>query len=59
MELLAIIGFVISVAICGITLIGITSLVDVQWRCGLCGKLNTTGIIKYAFRWCDHQGWFN
>lgn len=25
-----------------------------RWRCGLCGKVNTTNVIRFLLLWCDH-----
>lgn len=33
--------------------------VFVTWRCGLCGKLNETNLVKFMLGWCDHMGDFN
>lgn len=57
-ELLTNIGAVISVTI---TLIGLSCafLIRFQWRCGMCGKLNETGILRFIFAMCKHDGDFN
>ncbi len=34
----------------------IYSIMRVTWRCGLCGKLNTTSLLKFLFLMCDHEG---
>lgn len=36
--------------------IALNTLVTFQWRCGLCGKFNQTGLIKFLLMMCDHQG---
>lgn len=32
------------------------SLTEWEWRCGLCGKMNTTNTFKFIFQMCDHEG---
>lgn len=34
----------------------IFGVVKVSWTCGLCGKPNTTNLLKFLLCWCDHFG---
>lgn len=54
-EALTDIGNIISA---GIALIGISTFffMRFQWRCGLCGKLNETGVLRFLFLMCHHDG---
>ena len=44
--------FYIGVCVWGFLL----TCVTVRWQCGLCGKINETGILKHLLCMCDHQG---
>lgn len=55
LELLTNIGHVISITI-GLVVITIYLIMRIEWRCGLCGKLNDTGILRFLFQMCDHEG---
>jgi hypothetical protein len=41
-----------------LTLVAFTGLLSirVQWRCGLCGKQNVTGVLRFFFAMCNHFG---
>jgi hypothetical protein len=54
-ELLSDIGVIISA---GITLIGLSFafLIRISWKCGLCGKTIETGLLRFIFCMCDHEG---
>jgi hypothetical protein len=55
LELLTNIGIIINA---GIILIGLSIflIMRVEWRCGLCGKLNETGLLRFLFLMCNHEG---
>lgn len=57
-ELLTRIGVILSASVlgAGITLL---CLARVQWRCGLCGRANRTGLLAALLRLCDHGGRFS
>jgi hypothetical protein len=48
-------GRIISAAIVLVALT-IYLIMRITWRCGICGKVNTTGILKFLFLMCDHEG---
>lgn len=42
-----------------VILLGIlVGFVTVRWQCGICGKVNETGLIKSLLCMCDHTGMF-
>ena len=49
-------GMSIAIALVGAAWFGILSIVQFRWQCGLCGKMNRTGFIKFFLKWCDHFG---
>lgn len=52
------IGEIITVAI--VMAAGIIYLsMRITWRCGMCGKINETGLFKFLTCMCDHGGDFN
>jgi hypothetical protein len=34
----------------------IFGFMKISWNCGVCGKPNTTNMIKFILQFCDHQG---
>lgn len=49
------VGIILSTAI-GMIIWSILLAVKITWRCGMCGKFNETGIVKFLLCMCDHMG---
>lgn len=32
------------------------SIVRFHWKCGICGKYNSTNLIKFVLQYCEHEG---
>lgn len=54
-RILIIVGSMLTVAI-GAAAWGLIMATRITWRCGMCGKTNETGIIKFFLCMCDHMG---
>jgi hypothetical protein len=54
-EFLSRIGLILGQVICLIFLTAV-SLITFEWQCGMCGKINQTGLLRFIFCMCDHDG---
>ena len=49
-------GWAISGTVIGIIVTEMVCFTEYTWQCGLCGKINTTNLLKLLLLWCDHGG---
>jgi hypothetical protein len=49
------VGNIINVTI-GLIAIFIYCSMRITWSCGICGKINNTGLLRFLFCMCNHMG---